>query len=295
MSRPDEAKTILEEARKHNQEHLGLELCAYRLAFHQNNAAEMQRAVAWSAGRPGDEDVMLNTQSATQAYFGHLKDARDLQKRARDSELRNHLNEVAANTQALGALREALVGNMEFSQRDVTAAIATGERVDEVAALTFAILGDSSRAQKLADDLAKHRPSDTTVQRLELPVIRASIALTRGKAGDAIEALANTAPFESHGPHEVWCLPYWSGLAYLRAGRGTAAVEQFHDLLNHREILFNSILLPLAQLGLARSYAGSGDTGKARTAYQDLFALWKDADPDIPILKEAKAEYAKLK
>ena len=295
MSRFDEAKTILEEARKHNQDHLNLEKCSYRLAFHQNNTPEMEHAVAWSVGRPGDEGEMLNLESATQTYFGHLKAARDLQRRARDSELRNRLNEVAANTVAMGALREALVGNVQFSRRDVSAAIATGERVDDIAALTLAILGDASRAQKLADSLAKRRPSDTTVQRLELPVIRASISLTNGKAGDAIEALRNTAPFGTHTYHEVYCLPYWSGLAYLRAGQGAAAAEQFHELLNHRETLSNAPLLPLAQLGLARSYILTRDTAKARTAYQDFLALWKDADPDIPILQQAKAEYAKLK
>jgi Flp pilus assembly protein TadD len=93
----------------------------------------------------------------------------------------------------------------------------------------------------------------------------------------------------------VWCLPYWLGTAHLRAGQGAAAVERFQELLNHRETLANSLLLPLAQLGLARSYVLSGDTAKARTAYQDFLALWKDADPDVPILIAAKAEYAKLK
>jgi len=254
----------------------------------------MERAVAWSVDRPGDEDAMLNLESATQAYFGRLQQARDLQRRARDSELRNRLNEVAANTVAMGALREGLLGNVQFSRRDVNAAIATGERVDEIAALTLAILGDASRAQKIADNLAKSHPSDTTVQRLELPVIRASIALISGKAAEAIDALSNTAPFGTRTHHAVWCLPYWSGLAYLRTGQGTAAIEQFRELLNHREVLSNALLLPLAQLGLARSYVLTGDTAKARTAYQDFLSLWKDADPDIPILKQAKVEYAKL-
>lgn len=291
----DEARAILEDTRKHNQEHINPEQCAYELAFHQNNTAEMQRAVAWSVGRSSDEDVMFNAESATQAYFGRLEKARELQRRAMDSESRNGLKEVAANTEALGALREALIGNVQFSRRDVTAAIATGERVNELAALALAVVGDASRAQKLADDLSKRRPSDTSVQRRELPVIHAEIALSHGKAAEAVEALRNTAPFGTGACSGVWCPRYWLGMAYLRSNQGAAAVDQFRELLNHREMLSNSLLLPLAQLGLARSYVLSGDAAKARIAYQDFFALWKDADPDIPILKEAKVEYAKLK
>lgn len=298
MNRFDEAKSILQDARNHNQEHVNLTLCDYQLAFHRNDTAEMQRAVAWSAGRPGDEGLMLIVESATQAYFGHMEKARDLQRRARDSEVRNGLKEEAANMGVAGALREALLGNMQSSRRELTAALTTGERIDELGALTLATTGESSRAQKLADDLLMRRPSDTFVQGVELPVIRAQIELDQGKPLQAVETLGNAA-LSGMGPcHRLsefaWCLPFWSGMAYLRTRQGAAAVERFQELLNHRGMLANSLLVPLAQLGLARSYVLTGDTSKARTAYQDFLAVWKDADPDIPVLKQAKDEYAKL-
>jgi eukaryotic-like serine/threonine-protein kinase len=153
------------------------------------------------------------------------------------------------------------------------------------------VLGDTSQAQKLADDLSKERPSNTYIQRVELPVIRARLEISRGKAPQAIEILQSAAPF-GLGICPVWCLPYRLGEAYLLAGQGAAAISQFQDLLNNRQILGNSYLVPLTQLALARARTMTGDAPGTRTAY--FFALWKDADPDIPILKQAKAEYAKL-
>ncbi|HLZ92547.1 MAG TPA: hypothetical protein VKQ28_12600 [Candidatus Acidoferrum sp.] len=167
--------------------------------------------------------------------------------------------------------------------------------MDDPVALTFAVLGDVAKAQNLADALNKRRPLDTNIQRVELPVIRAQIEIARGRPLRAIEILRAAAPFGLGTCRASdWCLPYWTGEAYLHAAQGAAAAEQFQYLLNHRSALIYSYRLPLAQLGLARSYVLTGDTAKARTAYQDFFALWKDADPDIPILKQAQAEYAKL-
>jgi eukaryotic-like serine/threonine-protein kinase len=293
LNRLDEAKAVLQEARKRELNHVSLELCAYELAFFQNNASEMQRAVAWSVDRPTEEDVMLNTESATQAYFGRLEKARQLTRRAIDSESRYALKEVSANTEVFLALREAEMGNTDSARRQVAAVLATGEEVKDRAALALAVVGDQSQAEKLADDLSKERPSDTYIQRVELPVIRARLEISRGKTPKAIEILQSAAPF-GLGTCPNWCLPYRLGEAYVRAGQGTAAISQFQDLLNHRQILFNSYLVPLSQLGLARARAMTGDAAGARTAYQDFFALWKDADPDVPVLKQAKAEYAKL-
>lgn len=294
LNRPDEAKLVLQETRKQNLDHLNLELCAYVIAFSQNNVAEMQRAVNWSIGRPGEEDALLNAESLGQAYLGHLEKAREFTARAIASEHRNGLKEVAANTQAWMALRESAMGNAPLARRNLAEAMSSGENVDDPVALTFAVLGDVAKAQNLADALNKRRPLDTNIQRVELPVIRAQIEIARGRPLRAIEILRAAAPFGLGTCRASdWCLPYWTGEAYLHAAQGAAA-EQFQYLLNHRSALIYSYRLPLAQLGLARSYVLTGDTAKARTAYQDFFALWKDADPDIPILKQAQAEYAKL-
>jgi serine/threonine protein kinase/tetratricopeptide (TPR) repeat protein len=296
--RLDEAKSVLRDARGQSLDHLSLEICAYRLALFQNNSGEMERAVAWSLGRPGEEGAMLRVESGRQAYLGRLEKAREFTRRAIDSERRDGLKEVAAVTQALSALREAEMGNAQEARRQLATALATGEDVRNVAALTFAIVGDTSQAQKLADERSKLRPLDTIVQRVELPVIRAQIELARGKPQQAVEVLQGAAPFGfgTCGIFEIssFCLPYWLGATYLRSGQGGAAAAQFQELLSHRHIVMGHHWAPPAQLGLARAHALAGDTAKARAAYQDFFALWKDADPDIPILKQAKAEYAKL-
>jgi tetratricopeptide (TPR) repeat protein len=296
--RLDEAKSFLEQARKQNLDDIVLESCAYRLALFQNNATDMERAVAWSVGRPGEEDAMLNRESERHAYLGRLENARQFTRRAIDSDRRDGLKEVASNVEASSSLREAEMGNIQVARQLVSAALATGEDVMDIAAMTLAVLGDTSKAQKLADDLNKLRPVDTYVQHVKLPVIRAQIEIVGGKASSAVEILKGAAPFGLGTCAELsgqWCLPYWLGTAYLAAGQSTAAAGQFQELLNHRHILMGSYRAPLAQLGLARACALAGDVAKARVAYQEFFALWKDADPGIPILVAAKAEYAKLK
>jgi serine/threonine protein kinase/Tfp pilus assembly protein PilF len=296
--RLDEAKSILQQAHTQKLEHLNLEICAYRLALFQNNATELERAVAWSVGRPGEEDAMLNSESGRQAYLGHLEKAREFTRRAIDSESRDGFKEVASTVEAYSALREAEMGNAQVAQQQVAASLATGEDVMDNAAMTLALLADTSKAQKFADDLNKLQPLDTYTQQVRLPIIRAQIEIAHAKASRAVEILKGAAPFGlgtcGYDAIGQWCLPYWLGAAYLAAGQGTAAAEQFQELLNHRHILMGSYRAPLAQLGLARAYALAGDAAKARAAYQDFLTLWKDADPDIPILKAAKAEYAKL-
>ncbi len=297
MDRLDEAKSVLQEARKLNLEHLNLEVCAYRLGLFQNNASEMERVVAWSVGRPGEEDVMLNIESARQAYLGRLEKAREFTRRATEIERRDGLKELAAKVEGYTALREADMGNAQAARRQLATAQATGEDVRDIAALTLAVLGDTSQAQKIADEISKLHPLDTYIQRVQLPVIRARIELMHGRASKAVEILQGAAPFglgTCGGAPTHWCLPYGLGETYLRSGQGAAAASQFQDLLSHRRMLMGSYTVPFAQLGLARALALTGDTTKARAAYQDFFALWKDADADIPILIAAKSEYAKL-
>ncbi|MGA2458571.1 MAG: hypothetical protein ABSF85_13460, partial [Terriglobales bacterium] len=208
--------------------------------------------------------------------------------------------ETAAGYEAESALREALVGNMNQAKQGAKAALAlsTGRDVEAVSAIALALAGDSAQAMRMASDLAKRFPEDTIVQFDYLPMIHASVAIQSGSATKAIEALAPTAPYELGSPAQSVAIALYSvylrGEAYVAARQGSAATAEFQKILNHPGVVENEPIGALAHLGLGRAYALSGDAAKARSAYQDFLALWKDADPDIPILKQAKAEYAKL-
>jgi predicted Zn-dependent protease len=170
----------------------------------------------------------------------------------------------------------------------------TGREVQYEAALTLALAGDGARAQSLADDLGKRFPEDTIVQFNYLPTVQALVAITRNEPIKAIVALKRAAPYELGGSFSLYPV-FARGEAYLAAHQGTEAVVEFQKILDHRGVVCNLITGALARLGLARAYALSDDKAKARAAYQDFLTLWKNADPDIPILIAAKSEYAKLR
>jgi predicted Zn-dependent protease len=213
------------------------------------------------------------------------------------------LKASAAVTQATAALLEAEYGNLDAGRKGATVALtmaAPSEPAKILAALTFAELKDGTRAEQLASELGQRFPNATLLNNVWLPAIHAQIATSRDNPTEAIKLLQAALPYELglewRVPPPIFFLypVYLRGQAYLRAQQGGNAAQEFQKILDHRGITGNSPVAPLAHLGLARAYALSGDTTKAKTAYQDLFALWKDADLDIPILKEAKAEYAKL-
>jgi predicted Zn-dependent protease len=216
--------------------------------------------------------------------------------------VQRNLKEKAAGIEAQAALREALFGNPIEAQHRAVAALglSTGRDVQFGAGLALAFIGDAARARALADDLGRRFREDTIVRFNYLPTLRAQLALSRKDPSKSIEALQAASPYELGSPSTGFAPSlypvYVRGQAYL-AGRqeegGQAAVE-FQKILDHRGLVGNDPLGALAHLGLARAYALHGDPAKARAAYQDFLTLWKDADPDIPILKEAKAEYAKL-
>jgi hypothetical protein len=228
-----------------------------------------------------------------------------LTERAADSAKRADEKETAAGYHAEAALREALVGDVtgakNFAQQQAQAALAlsNGKDVDAVSAIALALAGDSSQATRLAADLAQRFPDDTIVQFNYLPTIRAAGALQSGNPVRAIEALAPAAPYELGAPAQSFTFAlypvYLRGLAYLGTHQSSSAAGEFQKILDHYGVVGNEPISSLAHLGLARAYALSGDTTKAKIAYQDFLALWKDADPDLPILKQAQAEYAKLK
>ncbi len=298
LNRLDDAKAAFDQALTRELDSGTLRLYMYNLAFLRGDAAQMEQQVAWGAGKPGDEDVLLSAQSDTEAYYGRLSKARDFSRRAVDSAVRADSKETAALWQVSAALREAELGDTYSAKQGVTAALAlsSGRDVKEVAALALARIGDAPRATALVGELEKSYAANTLLKLYRLPTINAAIELNKGNASQALVYLEAAAPYELQSVTSINYLypAYVRGQAYLLAHNGTAAAAEFQKLLDHRGIVLNFVTGSLAHLQLGRAYAVAGDTAKAKSAYQDFFLLWKDADPDIPILKEAKAEYAKL-
>jgi eukaryotic-like serine/threonine-protein kinase len=300
LSRFEDAKKTIAQAQKEKFEGDDLHWVMYQTAFLNGDTAEMERQVAWAAGKSGSEDTMLSFQSDTEAYHGRLAKARDLSRRAVDAAVRNDAKEAAALWQVNAALREGEFGNSALASQEVTAALALapGRDVKIFSALALAQSGEVTRARAIVDELEKSYGSQTMMKVYWLPAIRAAIELDANNAKQALVDLEAAAPYELGSPQQLQLgtlYPVWiRGQAYLASHDGNSAATEFQKFLDHRGIVINYPLGALAHLGLARAYAMSGDTAKAKAAYNDFLTLWKDADPDIPILKQAKAEYAKL-
>jgi eukaryotic-like serine/threonine-protein kinase len=301
VGRLKDARQTIQEAQQKNFDGFFIRAPLYALAFLSGDTTEMERQVAWEAGRPGEEDPMLNIHADTQAYYGRLEKARDLARRAADSAERTDAKETAAQWLGFQALREAELGNVAAARQGVTRALALapGRNVKVLAALALARTGETSQSKTLLEALQKSDPTNTYLKVYWFPVIEASIAMAQQAPDQAILAIEPSLPYELGGPPPVvdsglMYPAYIRGLAYLAQRNGPAAAAEFQKFLDHRGIVQNFLLGSLARLQLARAYALSGDTAKAKTVYQDFLALWKDADPDVPILTQAKAEYAKL-
>ncbi len=299
LNRFAEARTTADEAMAKHIDSSELRATVYELAFLQQDAQGMKQQVSFSAGHPGLEDQLLANEAASAAYFGHQDKARDFVRQAIASAERAEEKEVADGYKVEAAWREALFGNDQVArQMAVTARRrSAGHDVLYGAGLSLAMAGDASAAQMLSDDLNEHFPDDTIVQFNYLPSLHAQLALNRKDGTKAIRALQDATTYELGSMGVVFPLnpAYVRGLAYLALGQGIEAAAEFQKILDHRGIVLNEPIGVLVHLQLGRAYATQGDTAKARTAYQDFLTLWKDADPDIPILKQAKAEYAKLK
>jgi serine/threonine protein kinase/Flp pilus assembly protein TadD len=300
LNRPEDAAKVIQQAHERKLDNENLHFAIYQLAFFDSDAAEMERQVAWAAGKPGDEDTLLSFQSDTEAFYGRLVKARDYSRRAVDSAVRNEAKETAALWQANAALREAEFGNIAVAKQDVAAALALapGRDVKIFAALASARVGDAARAKPIVEELEKSNPSDTILKVYWLPSIKAAIELNANNPSQAVMALEAAAPYELGEPTQLQLgtmYPvYIRGEAQLAAHNGAAAAAEFQKFLDHRGVTLNYPLGALAHLGLARAYALQGDSAKAKAAYNDFFTLWKGADSDIPILVAAKAEYSKL-
>ncbi len=276
------------------------------LAFLQNDAPGMARQVAWSAGKSGVEDILLSLDANTNAYFGQLGKAREVSRRAVASAQRAGEKETASHYEADAALREALFGHTAAAGERARAALTLSTDRDAqygaalAMAFAFVTRKQVQQVENLANDLDNRLPEDTIVRFDYLPSIRAELALSRNDPLKAIKVLQAATPYElgspGFGPFMVALYPvYVRGEAYLATNQGSKAAAEFQKILNHRGVVANGPIGALAHLGLARAYILDGENDKARAAYQDFLTLWKDADPDIPILKQAKAEYEKLK
>jgi eukaryotic-like serine/threonine-protein kinase len=311
LQRFDETRQIIHEAEVQGGEDFFMHVTLYELAFlgsESNAMAEQQR---WLTSRPEYDNVGLALASDTEAYAGHLHKARELTKRSVDSAIRADSKESGAIWLENSALREAAFGNLTDAKQAAAEGlklVPTSQGVGVEAALAFAMAGDTARAESLAQDLNKRYPLDTQMQSLWLPAIQGQLALNKKNQASALTALQASSPIELG---DIWfgynlsCLypTYIRGEAYLAAGQGSAAAE-FQKILDHSGIVWNCWTGALARLGVARANALQARTSqgadadaarvRALAAYKDFLILWKDADPDIPILREAKTEHARL-
>ena len=298
LNRLDEAEAAYKEAGERQLQGEFLLQNRYVLAFLKGDSGQMARMAAAAMGKPGTEDLLLARQADTEAWYGRSRNARALTRRAMDSAEHNDAQETAAAYQAAAALREVESGNREQARADADAAVkmAPDRDVRAMAALALARAGDTAAAEKLAAELDKAFPLDTLAQRYWLPTIRASVALSSKDPHRAVALLETIGAIElgSTGNLEP---AYIRGEAYLMLRDGNAAAGEFRKFIDHYGLVGNFPWGALARLGLARAYAlnarDRGARDKARTAYQNFLTLWKDADPDIPVYKQAKAEYAK--
>ncbi|MGO9640222.1 MAG: protein kinase domain-containing protein [Candidatus Acidiferrales bacterium] len=299
LGRLDEAKAVIQQSYARGLDPAGEHLTLYLAHFLEHDAAGMAKEVAWAKGKTGYEDQFLFVDSATAASSGLLQHSRELADRAVTSAQHADEPETAANYRAAEAFREALFGNATAAKSEATVALAMsrGRDVEPNAALAYALSGDTGHAQSLADDLAKRFPDDTVVQYLYLPTIRAEIELAHGNPSKAIDILQTSSPYELGQPqaYESPLLPvFFRGRAYLAAHDGASAEAEFRKILDHTGVVVNLSVGSLAHLELGRAEALEGNKDKARAAYQDFFSLWEHADADVPLLQQARAEFAKL-
>jgi eukaryotic-like serine/threonine-protein kinase len=308
LDRLNDAKNTFHEAVVHKLDELFLHQAMYIVGFLEQDGKNMREQVEWAMHKPGAEDLLLSTESDTEAYFGRLGKARDLSQLAVESATHNDAKETAALWEGNEAVREAQFGNAATARKESRAALglAPGQDVRVLAALALARAGDVAQARKLADQLNTDFSLNTLIQSYWLPTIRAEIELDSGRPQHALELLRSVTTLELGEPPPITCLypVYVRAEAYLGLHEGRSAATEFQKILQHRGVVQNCPLGALAHLGVARANAlqsrtsqGAGaDAARVRAlaAYKDFLTLWKDADPDIPILKQARAEYAKL-
>ena len=304
LDRPSEAEETARQAFERKFEVPEFMLLKFYLAFLKGDHAGMDQAVAQAKGKPGAEDWMAHSEALVEARSGHLRAAAETSRHAMDLAQRAGEQERAATYEAGKAVWQGLYGIAPAAKQGAVAALelSRGRDVEYGAAFALALAGDFPRAQALARDLEKRFPEDTSVQFNYLPALRALFALNGRKPQVAIELLQVAAPYDYAVPaidfnafFGGFYPVYLRGEAYLAVREHAKAAAEFQKILDHRGIVLADPVGAMARLQLGRAFALSGDKTKAEAAYQDFLTLWKDADPDIPILKQAKAEYARLR
>jgi len=300
LNRFEKAQEILRRAAARRLDLDEFVMLQYDLAFLRNDQAGMERAVARARARSAAASWMSSKEALALAYSGHLQQARTEARVAVAQAEHAAQRERAGAWEATAAVREALVSKTAEARERAVAALAFSRNrdVEYGAAFALALSGDFSRAEALANDLERRFPEDTSVRFSYVPVLRACLALNRHNTAGAFEALQFAAPNEL-GVTWTWfgaLYPiYIRGLTYLAADEGAKAAEEFQTILKHRGIVQLDLIGALARLQLGRAFALAGDKHRAKAAYDDFLTLWKDADFDIPTLKEARAEYGNLR
>ncbi|HST12822.1 MAG TPA: hypothetical protein VLL05_20765 [Terriglobales bacterium] len=309
QNRFDDARKVLEEMQRRKMDGPNLHGNLYFLAFLKNDKQEMQRQVDWGTGKPGAEDTLLSQHSDSQAYFGRAREARHYGNLAVSSAMRADSKEVAALWHTGSALHEAELGFPVLAKKEADAALALshGRDVEILAGIALARSGHGAEAMRLAQQLEKTDPLNTILQVYWLPTMRGAIEVSEGSPAKAVETLQATSPYELGGPLPLGILypVYVRGQAYLALGDGPNAAVEFQKMIDHPGIVQNFVIGSLSQLGLARALVLQAKTAqggeavqyrtKALAAYQDFFTTWKEADPDVPVLLEARREEAVLR
>jgi eukaryotic-like serine/threonine-protein kinase len=301
LDRLQDVRAVYQESIERKLENPTTLIAMYQVAFLEHDTASVPKLIEKSARDEGTNATLLSMDADTAAYAGHLKKARQLSRRAMEL-VKPHAPEVEATFANIAALREAVFGNTaEAKKWIVTNAPDAARDVHASAAMALAFAGDSEGASRIANELEKDFPEDLLIRSNYLPTIRATLALGRRDADGAIELLRSASQYElgqttnsTYGWNGMYPI-YVRGEAYLAAKRGAEAASEFQKILSHPGIVLNEPIAATARLDLARAYAMQGDSTKARAAYEDFLALWKDADNDVPIFLAAKAEYARLK
>ena len=297
LNRYDEAGAIAQQAISRKRDPFTVHLALLNIAYVRGDSATLQKEAAWGAGT-ADEPVMLSVYAGGENHLGKIKSSREIWNRSFDSATRHKMGEFTSIIRSIEAVRDSAYGYSDLAKREAADALSLPDDRSAKcsAALALAQAGDSAKAQKIMDDVTHAFPNDTTVVLFHQPVVKAINLLRQDKPADAIAALDPLSKYQlGAGPAvPTFYFLYVRGQSYLRMKDGVKAAAEFQKVLDHRGLRVSSELYPLARLQLARALLLQGDTAKARLAYQDFFAFWKDADPDIPVLIAAKAEYAKL-
>jgi tetratricopeptide (TPR) repeat protein len=302
LDRIEEAAKALQRAEERKLEFEDFFILHYYIAFLKGDREGMERAVAQGKGKSGVEDWVLDEEAFGLAYFGHLQQARMKSRRAVDLARQAGQPEKGAMYEAGAAVEEAFYGNTLKARQWAAAAMMISNNRDAQygAAFALALAGDSSRSRALADDLERRFPEDTLVRFVYLPSLRASNALNQGEPQKAIDHLQAALPYDFALPGTWFGFfgmiypAYIRGEAYLAAHQYAEAAAEFQKIIDHRGLVFNDPVGAVARWKLGQALRGLNATARAKSAYDDFFRLWKDADPDIPILRQARAEYLRL-